>query len=151
MGWLSTPPGSTRAELHPEHLLVLTALGGLSWSWGGPPSYLLNLEHAFDPEKATVGFWEGQHEVDYLQSMCATEWASLGIAPHQLVCFAREWNANQHLYHRETLEVLCFAPDPGWGMKRRPGFPEQTIYELPGAATFRDWVETVAATWLERM
>ena len=47
--------------------------------------------------------------------------------------------------------MILFAPDHSFEyVVQMEGCPRYTFYELRGAATLRDWVETVAGQWMPR-
>lgn len=74
--------------------------------------------------------------------------AEIPIDVAQYYSIAREANGNSTLSHRVTGEVVLFAPDHHFQhVHPYPGCPEFTLYRIEGAATFRDWVNTVARQW----
>jgi hypothetical protein len=51
-------------------------------------------------------------------------------------------------YHRLYGDVILFAHDHAFDHVVPLGHaPEYTLYRIKGAATFREWVETIATQW----
>ncbi len=61
---------------------------------------------------------------------------------------AVEANGNLTLYHRQSGEVILFAPDHDFEHVTPLGqSPEYTLYRIDGVPTFSDWVESIAKQW----
>ncbi len=98
---------------------------------------------------------ESAHDASFIENyMWAFEDAGLAlpIDPSDYYSIAREANGNTTLCHRESGNVLMFAPDHCFAhLTKLEGCPEYTLYKISGAATFRDWVNAVAAQWLNHV
>ena len=65
---------------------------------------------------------------------------------------AWEANGNTTLCHRETGDVLLFAPDHAFDhVTPLAGCPDHSLYTLEGAPTFSAWIETIADQWLREV
>ena len=157
-GWLcepptaGAPPGAAAARaassLHPDHLAVLGAFGGVTERFNEPDSWLLNLNSALVPRFCRVGLGDAY---DYYRDACHDDGVAPVVRDEEYIAFAFEANGNTTLYHRETGEVILFAPDHSFDfVVQLEGCPRYTFYRLRGAPTLRDWVETVAGQWTER-
>jgi hypothetical protein len=152
-GWLCEPPsvGAAAAPsrgavpLHPDHVAVLGAFGGVTERFNEPDSWLLNLNSALVPRFCRVGLEEAY---DYYRDACHDHGLAPTVRDEDYIAFAFEANGNTTLYHRETGDVILFAPDHSFDyVVPLEGCPRYTFYRLRGAPTLRDWVETVAAAW----
>ena len=80
----------------------------------------------------------------------AFETASIDIPidMEQFYAIAVEANNDTTLCHRLSGAVVLFATDHAFDyVEPFPGCPDYTLYRLPGALSFRDWVNTVARQW----
>jgi len=145
--WLSPPPNPTPdVPLLPIHRTLLAEFGGVTERSGEPDgSWLMNSNQSLTLHEARR---DASFIVDY-------SWAFEEVAggiPIRLADYysiSREANGNDTLCHRETGEVLLFAPDHSFEhLVPLPGCPPYTLYRMNGAATFTEWVETVAQQWL---
>lgn len=146
-GWLCEPPARiVPNNLHEDHRALLASFGGIVERFNEPEdTWLLNLNVALTKREAA-------HDASFIENyMWAFEDAglTLPIDPSNYYSIAREANGNTTLCHRESGHVLLFAPDHCFThLTKLEGCPEYTLYEISGAATFRDWVNAVAAQWL---
>ena len=143
--WLcASPPEPVPAAVCTEHRLLLESFGGVVERAEEPESWLLNHTEALTASEAG-------HDASFLANYA---WAfpdgKFPIDMSAYYSIAREANGNTTLCHRHTGGVLLFAPDHSFDHVRPlRGCPEYTLYELRDAATFREWVEIVAAQWLD--
>jgi hypothetical protein len=149
-GWLCLPPSANvPQELHEDHRKLLASFGGIVQRFNEPEdTWLLNLNDALTEREAS-------HDASFLQDY---NWAfenaglTLPIAPSEFYSIAREANGNATLCHRVNGQVLMFAPDHCFNhLTKLEGCPKYTLYTINGNATFRDWVNAVAAQWLEHV
>jgi hypothetical protein len=147
LGWLSPAPSARPAgDLLEDHRLMLRQFGGIAATWHQPEdTWLLNLISALVARPDTEGMsgW-----FDHYANRCRSAGIEPEIRPDDYVAFAVEANGNLTLYHRLYGDVILFAPDHAFDHVVPLGdAPEYTLYRLEGAATFREWVETIAAQW----
>ena len=150
-GWLCDPPGTpgpARAPaipFHPDHVALLGVFGGVTERFNEPDSWLLNLNSALAARFCRVGL-EGAY--DYYRDACHDHGVAPTVREEDYIAFAFEANGNTTLYHRQTGNVILFAPDHSFDyVTPVEGCPPYTFYRLHGASTLRDWVETVACQW----
>jgi hypothetical protein len=150
MGWLCLLPSQeTPNNLYSDHKLLLKDFGGIVERFDEPEhTWLLNLNEALTQKEAS---YDGSCVEAY-------QWAfddaglELPIQPKDYYSIAREANGNMTLCHRVNGHVLMFAPDHSFEhLTPLKGCPEYTLYEIEGAATFRDWVNAVARQWLAHL
>lgn len=147
LGWLCQPPSvDVPGNLHEDHRALLASFGGIVERFNEPEdTWLLNLNDALTEREAS-------HDAGFIQNyMWAFEEVglTLPIDPSDFYSIAREANGNTTLCHRVCGKVLMFAPDHCFDhLTELKGCPQYTLYEINGAATFRDWVNAVAEQWL---
>jgi hypothetical protein len=147
-GWLCLRPSANALQnLHEDHRKLLASFGGIVERFNEPEdTWLLNLNDALTEREAS-------HDASFIEDY---KWAfddagvTLPIEPFEYYSIAREANGNDTLCHRVSGQVLMFAPDHCFDhLTELEGCPEYTLYRIKGAATFRDWVNAVAAQWLD--
>ena len=143
--WLSPlPPARPPAGLHPAHRVLLASFGGIVERSNEPETWIVNHNEVLTESEA-------RHDASFVQDYAwafAEADAEIPIDVAQYYSIAREANGNATLAHRVTGEVVLFAPDHAFQhVHPYPGCPEYTLYRIDGAATFRDWVNTVARQW----
>jgi len=148
LGWLCLPPSAeSPQDLLKDHRKLLESFGGIVQRFNEPEgTWLLNLYDALTEREAT-------HNANFIQEYYAWPFEDAGlilpIDPSQYYSIAREANGNTTLCHRVNGQVLMFAPDHCFDhLSVLDGCPEYTLYRINGAATFCDWVNTVAIQWL---
>jgi hypothetical protein len=143
--WLSPEPSRPASgAAWSEHRLLLESFGGVVERAHEPDSWLLNNAEALTASEAA-------RDASFLtQYSWAFPDGRIPIPTDAYYSIAREANGNTTLCHRHTGAVLLFAPDHAFDHVRpAPGCLDYTLYELPDAPAFRDWVETVAGQWLD--
>lgn len=74
------------------------------------------------------------------------------VSEEDYVAFAVEANENTTFYHRDTSDIVLFAPDQECEKAvSLDDAPERTLYRLEGVRDLRDWIETVASQWPARV
>lgn len=150
IGWLCLAPNpQTPHDIYPHHIELLRSIGGIVERFNEPEGTLL-LNHA---DALTAR--EAAHDASFINDY---KWAfdgagvDLPIEPSEYYCIAREANGNTTLCHRETGEVILFAPDHSFDLVTPlDGCPGYTLYTIDGIVTFNDWVETLAKQWLANL
>lgn len=146
--WLSPlPPSIVNCNVCGAHRTLFESFGGITERSGEfEESWLLNMEESLSVKEA-------QRDVSFIAEY---EWAFAelpGGIPIDMIAYysiSREANGNTTLCHRETGEVLLFAPDHAFNyIVPLEGCPEYTLYSIVGAPTFIEWVEVVARQWRE--
>jgi hypothetical protein len=147
--WLSPlRSANSPSSLYPDHRVLLTSFGGI-----------VELSNELDePEQ----WWLRNHTDVLTEHGAQTDatfieaygWAFVEAGaeiPIDLTAFyaiAQGANGNTTLCHRGSGEVILFAPDHDFDhVEPYPDCPEQSLYLLHGAPTFRDWVNTIARQW----
>lgn len=147
MGWLcSMPNTSIPGNINASHMELLRSFGGIVERFNEPvDSWLLNHNEALTAREAS-------HDAMFLYDYA---WAfddagvDLPIRPSEYYCLAREANGNTTLCHRETGQVLLFAPDHDFDfVVPLEGCPEYTLYRINGVVSLSDWVDMIARQWL---
>jgi hypothetical protein len=144
-GWLCMPRSEVlSAPLYEDHRTLLRSFGGIVERFNQPDdTWLLNLNDALteraaasvDPD-AYAAVFDGPLPID--------------VEPYYPI--AIEANGNTTLCHRESGEILLFAPDHSCDhITVLSGCPDYTFYTVDGARVFREWVETIAQQWLRHL
>jgi hypothetical protein len=143
--WLSPlaspiPPPS----LHPDHSVLLRSFGGIVERSNEPDWWVLNHNDVLTEDAARR---DGTFIKDYAWAFEAAS-IDIPIDMEQFYAIAEEANGNITLCHRLSGAVVLFAPDHAFDyVEPFPGCPEYTLYRLPRALSFRDWVNTIAQQW----
>lgn len=140
-GWLCMPPSDDPSPgLHESHRALLRSFGGIVERFNEPDdTWLLNLNDALTER---VGA-----NAD-LDSYAAVFDGPLPINVEPYYPVALEANGNTTLCHRESGEIVMFAPDHSFDhLTVLSGCPNYTFYTVNGVKVFRDWVETIARQW----
>jgi len=144
--WLSPeasvdPPVSVFAE----HRVLLTSFGGIVERSHEPDWWLVDHNDALTE---LVARKDATFLKDWDSEPSVFEGTPIPIEMEQFYVIAEEVNANCTLCHRLTGEIVLFAHDHLFDhVKRYPGCPENTLYRLPTARHFRDWVNAIAFQW----
>lgn len=144
--WLCPPPHDRAPrDVHPAHRVLLESFGGIvERSNEVVESWLLNHTDVLTADEAT-------HDATFIE---AYRWAfadvpggiPIDLEAHYSI--AREANGNMTLCHRQTGDVLLFAPDHSFDhIVPLEGCPEQSLYRIPSAPTFEAWVAAIARQW----
>jgi hypothetical protein len=150
-GWflkIEDTSGDEDLRLSYKHTLLLHSIGGIIETYGGVnPAFTQNQNFLFLREKCQCGIGSVWDEFYHIR--CQQENA-IPVKHDHAIVFAIE-NANQYtMYDLETEQVLVFVTDPGQDfLQKIPGQPDATFYTLEGAATFTEYVETLAQQWLD--
>ena len=76
----------------------------------------------------------------------SSDWP-IDLDAHYAIC--QESNENTTLCHQVTGDVILFAPDHSYShIEILDDCPPYSLYRIPAAATFVDWVEEIARQWL---
>jgi hypothetical protein len=143
--WLSplaspAPPPS----LHPDHSILLRSFGGIVERSNEPDWWILNHNDVLTEDAARR---DGTFITDYAWAFEAAS-INIPIDMEQFYAIAEEANGNITLCHRLSGAVVLFAPDHAFDyVEPFPGCPDYTLYRLPRALSFRDWVNTIARQW----
>ena len=144
--WLCPPPHDPPPrDLYSAHRIVLASFGGIvERSNEVNDSWLLNHSAVLTEEEAS-------HDATFIKEYGKAFADVPGGIPIDLEAYysiAREANGNTTLCHRQTGDVLLFAPDHSFDhIVPLQDCPEYTLYRIPSAPTFEAWVEAVARQW----
>ena len=147
-GWLSPAPSESPLEkIFGRHRVLLQSFGGVTERFNDAEStWLLNHIDVLTMESAQ---FDASFIADY-DWIFEQHGVPIPIDLGAYYCIAREANGNSTLCHRNTGEVLLFAPDHCFDhVEPLEGCPEYSLYRIREVKTFTDWVEKVAAQWLE--
>lgn len=144
--WLCVPPPTQPpAEVHPHHRVLLESFGGVVERSNEPDSWLLNHNEALTATEA-------EHDATFIQDYAWMFEPVPGGIPIDLrahYSIAREANGNTTLCHRTSGVVLLFAPDHSFNhVVPLDGCPEYSLYRIPEAPSFTQWVAAIARQWL---
>jgi hypothetical protein len=144
IGWLCEPPtDAPPTGVCSAHDVLLRSFGGIVERFEEPPSWLLNHNSVLTAKEAS---FDASFLHDYAWAF-PDERVPVDVGDFYSV--AREANGNTTLCHRNTAEVILFAPDHSFEHVRRwRSLPEYTLYSLDGAPDFPSFVETIAEQWL---
>jgi hypothetical protein len=143
-GWLSPMPSpDPPRSLHPDHRVLLRSFGGIVERSYEPSWWVLNHNDVLTEEVARQ---KGTSIVD--SSAFEEAGVEIPIDREQFYTIAYEANGNVTLCHRQSGEVVLYAHDHAFRhVEPYPGCPDYTLYRLPEAPSFSDWVNTVARQW----
>jgi hypothetical protein len=150
-GWLCQPPTHGDDANVPEALrAVWTATGGIVEHFGAVSDdwWWLNCNDVLTREAAG-------HSVEQMLGAYEWMWADEGleipIETDDYVPVAIEANGNLTLAHRQTGQVVWFAPDHAASdVTVLPGCPEYSLYTFDGVTDLTSWIEAGAAQWASR-
>lgn len=147
-GWLNKFETEFPEFLSENHNLLTKNIGGIKETYGSPDDeemFTSNQNFLFIPSKAKKGM-DGRS--DFYIETCKKE-GYTPIDTNNLISFMQEANGDIILYNSNE-EVLLFAHDQCYettiAMKNQP---ECTFYTFSNAKTFVEFVEVIAAQWLE--
>ncbi|GAA1891296.1 hypothetical protein [Lapillicoccus jejuensis] len=146
-GWLCPPPPrGARPPAFPEHAALWSTFGGIVERFNEPDTWLLNEN---DSLTAPVARHDASFVHDYTWAW-QEEGLKIPITPSEWYSISDEANGNATLCHRESGEVLLWAPDHAYDhIRPLEGCPEYTLYRIDRVPDFRYWVETVAGQWVD--
>ena len=141
--WLSplrSPQPSPRLLHH--HRILLGSFGGIVERSNEPSWWVLNHNDVLTEHEA-------RHDATFIRDYTGSfPEGAIPIQLEQYYSIAREANGNTTVCHRLSGEVLLFAPDHSFDyVEPLPGCPEYTLYRLPGARSFQEWVNEIARQW----
>ena len=145
-GWLSLLPSSNPpSSLYPQHHILLSSFGGIIERFNESTWWVLNHNDALTEREA-------QEDAAFIGEHYRWPFDEAGLEIpvdlQQFYSIAREANGNTTFCHRLSGEILLFAPDHAFDhIEPYPGCPEYTLYRLPEAPHFRDWVNVIAQQW----
>jgi hypothetical protein len=132
--------------VHPAHLALLREFGGvIERNIDEPMTWLMDCNDALTANAATqtAAFLT---DYDWMVEDRPGGWP-IDLNAYYAIC--QEANGNTTLCHRVTGDVILFAPDHDFDhVEVLDGCPPYSLYRIPAAATFVDWVEEVARQWL---
>jgi hypothetical protein len=142
--WLCPLPSVARPDLLADHRVLLESFGGIIERGNEPEAtWLLN-------QTATLTAKEAQSDARFIRD-CAWMFGSSGAIPIDTAAYysvSREANGNDTLCHRETGQILLFAPDHAFKhVTVLEDCPDYSLYRIDGAPDFRTWVEAIAEQW----
>lgn len=147
MGWLCIAVCSNVIpNLFRTHTDLLNYWGGIVEIFNEPEdTWLLNHNDILTLDEARNG-------ADFIEDY---KWAFedegfvIPINLEDYYCVAREANGNTTICHRQTGDILLFAPDHSFDhLICLEKCPEYTLYKIRNANTFQDWIEEIAQQWL---
>lgn len=145
-GWMCLPPTSVQADgLNVVHRRFLSACGGIIERFGEPDSWWSNQNEVLTEAIARRDL---APMLDGYSWLWQDDGLEMPIEPHEFTVVAVEANGNLTLTHRETGQLLLFAPDHSFeGVTPLPGCPEYSLMTLDQAPDLRSWIEATAAVW----
>ena len=143
--WLSPAPSPDPSRsLHPDHRVLLSSFGGIVERANEPSWWVLNHNDVLTEK---VAQYSGAYIREYAWAF-EDAGVDIPIEVEQFYTIANEANGNNTLCHRLSGAVVLHAPDHAFRhVETYPGCPEYTLYLLPEASCFRDWVNTVSRQW----
>lgn len=147
-GWLNEieDPETYFVEMISEHELLIRIIGGIREAFNQPAnSFTNNQNFIFLGTESSRGI--GDYD-DYYETMCDDENCT-PINFSDFVAFAEEANGSLSMYNPHNGNVLLFSHDHDFDcvefMERQPQY---TFHTFKGIDTFVDYVEELAAQWL---
>ena len=131
-------------SMHRHHRVLLNSFGGIVERSNEGDWWLLNHNNALtEAEASRDGTFTEQYNWAFEDAGMLNP-----IEPTQFYSIAGEANGNTTFCHRESGEVILFAPDHAFDhVEPFPGCPDYTFYRLAGARYFNDWVAEIARQW----
>ncbi|MFI8619174.1 hypothetical protein ACIGHN_27120 [Acidovorax sp. NPDC077693] len=175
----STSPISSIAEpeltlISDDHRQILRHVGGINW--GGccqsenegldqeNKNFALNQNFIFGCESpADTKLWVESYIYDYQNHDSGTTISPyVNFSAPEWVCFAQEANGNELLYDRRKNDRVllvagdhCFDyayPSRDYQWRYKSGdYQQDTLLEVEGVISLRDWAEKLAAQWLSHI
>ena len=144
-GWLAKEYTEYPDWLYSTHKSILRSMGGIIESFSLPEnSWLLNQDFVLAPPSHKD--CQELHEYDWIFE---DEGLENPIDLTEFYAIAQESNGNTTICHRNTGEVLLFAPDHSFSYLERYDYcPEFSYYRIANAHTFEEWIEAVADQYL---
>jgi len=144
-GWLCAPPVPDEpAALHRLHRALWTSFGGIVERFGEPESWWLNQDQVLTAAAANTDL-EVLDSYDWLWADAGLE---LPIDAGEYYVVAEEANGNLTLAHRETGQLLLFAPDHDFdGVTPLPGCPPFSLLTIDDVPDLAAWIEVCARAW----
>ena len=147
-GWLCLPAKTGPVDgVHAIHQRLLRLTGGILERFGEPESWWNNQDEILTISASRLPV------ADVLDSY-AWLWQNQGlevpIDPIQYYVIAIEANGNLSLAHRDTGDLVLFAPDHAFDeVTPLPGCPPYSLMTIYGVPDLGTWIEHCAARWLE--
>lgn len=145
-GWLCLPPAPASVDrLDPRHQDFLSVCGGIVERFGEPDSWWLNQDEILTETAARTAL---APILDAYSWLWLDDDLEVPIDASEFYVVAVEANGNLTLVHRETSQLLLFAPDHAFqGVTPLPGCPEYSLMTLDRTPDLRTWIEGVAEAW----
>ena len=150
IGWLcQVPPQNRSNQIFEDHNLLFTGFGGIVERFNEPENtWLLNINDSLTLREAKHN---GSFIEDYRWSFDDAG-VEIPIILNDYYSIAREANGNATLCHRESGDVVFWAPDHSFDhISVLKNCPEYTLYTINGVTQFAEWVENIAKQWLNNI
>ncbi len=152
--WLSPPPGyagnaPVTKLFRPEHRLLLQHFGGILESefLPGLGTLAINQNYLFAEAKCQQGFDQWNEHLEKSKKEF-----SVRFDPADYLTFVEEANGNRTAYSISDGKVVMFAHDHYFQyIKPLEGWPDYTLYKFDRVESFCDYVEVLAAQWLNAL
>jgi hypothetical protein len=146
-GWLCHPPVlSDPAHVHEIHRRFWSVCGGIIERFAEPDSWWLNQNQVLTTAATRTRVSDVLADYRWI-------WEDVGlqvpIQPDDYYTVAVEANGNLTLAHRQSGELLLFAPDHAFeDVTPVPGCPPYSLLTIDGVPDLRSWIEECAGAWL---
>lgn len=161
------------ARLSEDHLLILRHVGGINWLGTCQPedfedenhNFALNQNFIFgmDAPALSTKLWMQEYDFQHQNKSADTLIEPyVDFASSDWVCFAQEANGNELLYDRRDGDRVllvsgdnCFdyvRPSQHYRWQyRSESYESDTLLQINGIVTLRDWAERLAEQWLAQV
>jgi hypothetical protein len=147
-GWLcELPPGPVPEHVHETHHAFWSVCGGIVERFGEPEGWWRNQDEVLTASAAATDVSEVLDDYRWLWD---DEGLEVPIEPGDHYPVAVEANGNLTLVHRDSGQLVLFAPDHAFaGVTPLLGCPPYSLLTIDGVPDLGSWIEECAAAWLK--
>lgn len=145
-GWVGYPPlGGDTGQIALAHRGFWAVCGGIVERFGEPETWWMNQDQVLTAAATQIS-------VSDVLADCSWLWDDDGltipIQPEEYYVVAVEANGNLTLAHRQSGQLLLFAPDHAFtGVTPLPGCPPYSLFSFDNEPNLAAWIEVCAGGW----
>lgn len=146
-GWLChPPPEASPGQICPIHNHFWSVCGGIVERFGKEDNYEAEGQDWWLNQNEILTVTASQYSVSEALDVFSWIWEDGGltipITPEEYYVVAVEANTNLTLVHRESGELILFAPDHAFqGLTILPGCPDRSLYTIDNVPDLASWIE----------
>ncbi|MGW7679184.1 hypothetical protein ACWGID_00495 [Kribbella sp. NPDC054772] len=147
-GWLCYPPlRADNGDVHPTHQSFWAVCGGIVERFAEPETWWMNQDEVLTADAASTSVSDVLADYSWLWE---GEGLTIPIQPEEYYAVAVEANGNLTLAHRQSGELLLFAPDHAFaGVTPLPDCPPYSLLAFDAEPTLQAWIENCAGRWAD--